>query len=110
MSKVLVLYYSSYGHVEALASAVAEGAREAGTQVDVKRVPEVVPDEVARNMHFKLDQAAPVAKIDDLAAYDAAAPLDWNPSPVTLMPNGLLLRRISQLQRSGCSRCREVTT
>jgi NAD(P)H dehydrogenase (quinone) len=71
MSKVLVLYYSSYGHIEAMASAVAEGAREAGAQVDIKRVPEIVPDEVARNMHFKLDQAAPIATVDDLAAYDA---------------------------------------
>jgi NAD(P)H dehydrogenase (quinone) len=71
MSKVLVLYYSSYGHIETLASAIAEGAREAGAQVDIKRVPELVPDDVARNMHFKLDQAAPIAKVDDLAAYDA---------------------------------------
>jgi NAD(P)H dehydrogenase (quinone) len=71
MSKVLVLYYSSYGHIEIMASAVAEGAREAGAQVDIKRVPELVPDEVARSYHFKLDQAAPVAKIDDLGAYDA---------------------------------------
>jgi NAD(P)H dehydrogenase (quinone) len=71
MSKVLVLYYSSYGHVEAMAAAVAEGAGETGAQVDIKRVPEIVPDEVARNSHFKVDQAAPVAKIDDLAAYDA---------------------------------------
>jgi NAD(P)H dehydrogenase (quinone) len=71
MAKVLVLYYSSYGHVEAMATAVAEGAREAGAQVVVKRVPELVPDEVARNAHYKTDQAAPVAKVDDLAAYDA---------------------------------------
>jgi NAD(P)H dehydrogenase (quinone) len=71
MSKVLVLYYSSYGHIETLASAIAEGAREAGAQVDIKRVPELVPDDVARNMHFKLDQAAPIAKVDDLAVYDA---------------------------------------
>jgi NAD(P)H dehydrogenase (quinone) len=71
MSKVLVLYYSSYGHIETLASAIAEGAREAGAQVDIKRVPELVPDDVARNMHFKLDQAAPIAMVDDLAAYDA---------------------------------------
>jgi len=71
MSKVLVLYYSSYGHIEAMASAVAEGARAAGAQVDVKRVPELVPDEIARASHYKLDQAAPVAMIDDLAAYDA---------------------------------------
>ena len=71
MSKVLVLYYSSYGHIEAMATAVAEGAREAGAQVDVKRVPELVSDEVARNAHFKVDQAAPIAKVDELAAYDA---------------------------------------
>ena len=71
MSKVLVLYYSSYGHIEAMAAAVAEGAREAGAQVDVKRVPELVPDKVARDSHYKVDQAAPVAKIDDLATYDA---------------------------------------
>ena len=71
MSKVLVLYYSSYGHIEAMATAVAEGAREAGAQVDIKRVPELVPDEVARKAHFKLDQAAPIAKVEDLAAYDA---------------------------------------
>ena len=49
MSKVLVLYYSSYGHIEAMAAAVAEGAREAGAQVDIKRVPELVPDRVARD-------------------------------------------------------------
>ncbi|HZE42994.1 MAG TPA: flavodoxin domain-containing protein, partial [Steroidobacteraceae bacterium] len=71
MSKVLVLYYSSYGHIEAMATAVAEGAREAGAQVDIKRVPELVSDKVARDSHYKVDQAAPVAKIDDLAAYDA---------------------------------------
>jgi len=71
MSKVLVLYYSAYGHIEAMAAAVAEGAREAGAQVDIKRVPELVPDEVARKSHYKMDQAAPVATIDDLAAYDA---------------------------------------
>jgi NAD(P)H dehydrogenase (quinone) len=71
MSKVLVLYYSAYGHIEAMAAAVAEGARETGAQVDVKRVPELVPEEIARNAHFKLDQAGPVAKVDDLAAYDA---------------------------------------
>jgi NAD(P)H dehydrogenase (quinone) len=71
MSKVLVLYYSSYGHIEAMANAVAEGARQAGAQVDIKRVPELVPEEIARKSHFKLDQAAPIAKVDDLAAYDA---------------------------------------
>src|SRR5215468_6689258 len=71
MSKVLVLYYSSYGHIEAMANAVAEGARQAGAHVDIKRVPELVPEEIARKSHYKLDQAAPIAKIDDLAAYDA---------------------------------------
>jgi NAD(P)H dehydrogenase (quinone) len=71
MSKVLILYYSAYGHIEQMANAVAEGAREAGAQVDVKRVPETVPDEIARNAHFKLDQPAPVATIQELANYDA---------------------------------------
>jgi NAD(P)H dehydrogenase (quinone) len=71
MAKVLVLYYSSYGHIETMAQAVAEGARAVGTQVDVKRVPETVPEEIARGAHFKLDQAAPVASIADLEHYDA---------------------------------------
>lgn len=71
MAKVLVLYYSAYGHIEAMANAVAEGAREAGAEVDVKRVPELVPDEVAKASHFKLDQAAPIATVDDLSNYDA---------------------------------------
>lgn len=71
MVKVLVLYYSAYGHIEAMANAVAEGAQSAGAQVDIKRVPELVPEEIARNSHFKLDQAAPIAKVDDLANYDA---------------------------------------
>ena len=71
MSKVLVLYYSTYGHIETMANAVAEGARQAGAQVDVKRVPELVPVEIARKSHYKLDQAAPIAKVKDLAAYDA---------------------------------------
>jgi NAD(P)H dehydrogenase (quinone) len=71
MTKVLVLYYSSYGHVERLAYAVAEGAREAGAQVDVKRVPELVPPEVAEKSGYKLDQPAPIATVDELAGYDA---------------------------------------
>ena len=71
MAKVLVLYYSTYGHIETMAQAVAEGARAAGATVDVKRVPETAPLEVAKAAHFKLDQAAPVAKIEDLAEYDA---------------------------------------
>lgn len=71
MAKVLVLYYSTYGHIEKMAEAVAAGARDAGAQVDIKRVPETVPEEVARNAHFKLDQAAPVASVADLEHYDA---------------------------------------
>ncbi|OQW55170.1 MAG: NAD(P)H:quinone oxidoreductase [Proteobacteria bacterium SG_bin9] len=71
MPKVLVLYYSSYGHIETMANAVAEGAREAGATVDIKRVPELVPADVAKASHFKLDQAAPVAKVEELANYDA---------------------------------------
>lgn len=71
MAKVLVLYYSAYGHIETMANAIAEGARAAGATVDIKRVPELVPEEVARNSHFKLDQAAPIAKVDDLRNYDA---------------------------------------
>ncbi len=71
MSKVLVLYYSSYGHMEAMAAAVAAGARETGASVDVRRVPELVPEDVARSSYFKMDQPAPIAKVDDLANYDA---------------------------------------
>ncbi|WP_412022063.1 MULTISPECIES: NAD(P)H:quinone oxidoreductase [Burkholderia] len=71
MSKVLVLYYSSYGHIEALADAMAEGARSAGATVDVKRVPETVPEAVAQAAHFKLAQQAPVATVAELAHYDA---------------------------------------
>lgn len=71
MAKVLVLYYSSYGHIEAMAEAVAEGAREAGAEVTIKRVPETVPVEVAQKAGFKLDQKAPVATVDELKDYDA---------------------------------------
>ncbi|MBN9560112.1 MAG: NAD(P)H:quinone oxidoreductase [Alphaproteobacteria bacterium] len=71
MTKILVLYYSSYGHIETMADAVAEGARGAGANVDVKRVPELVPEEVARASHYKLDQAAPIASPGELADYDA---------------------------------------
>lgn len=71
MSKVLVLYYSSYGHVETMAEAVAEGARSTGATVDIKRIPETAPQEVAEAAHFKLDQKAPVAAIAELADYDA---------------------------------------
>lgn len=71
MSKVLVLYYSSYGHIEAMAKAIAEGARSAGATVDIKRVPETAPEAVAKAAFFKLDQEAPVAKPEELANYDA---------------------------------------
>jgi NAD(P)H dehydrogenase (quinone) len=71
MAKVLVLYYSAYGHIEKMAQAVAEGARETGAHVDIKRVPELVPEEIAKKSWYKLDQAAPIAKIEDLANYDA---------------------------------------
>jgi NAD(P)H dehydrogenase (quinone) len=71
MAKILVLYYSAYGHIETMANAVAEGARETGAQVDIKRVPELVPDEVARKSYYKLDQPAPVATVEELANYDA---------------------------------------
>jgi NAD(P)H dehydrogenase (quinone) len=71
MAKVLVLYYSSYGHMEQMAYAAAEGVRQAGGEAVVKRVPELVPEEIARSAYFKLDQPAPVATVDELA--DSAA-------------------------------------
>jgi NAD(P)H dehydrogenase (quinone) len=71
MAKVLVLYYSTYGHIEQMAQAVAEGARGAGATVDVRRVAETVPEEVARKSHFKVDQDAPVASVAELEQYDA---------------------------------------
>ena len=71
MSKVLVLYYSTYGHIETMANAVAEGARATGATVAVKRVPETVPADIAKNGHFKLDQAAPIATVAELPDYDA---------------------------------------
>ncbi len=71
MAKVLVLYYSSWGHVEQLAKAAADGAREAGAEVAIKRVPELVSEDVARNSHYKLDQDAPIANPEELAEYDA---------------------------------------
>ena len=71
MAKILVLYYSSYGHIETMAQAVAEGARGTGATVDIKRVPEIVPEAVAKASHFKLDQAAPIATVEELPTYDA---------------------------------------
>jgi len=71
MTKVLVLYYSAYGHIEQMAYAAAEGAKSAGAQVDVKRVPELVSEDVAKKSGFKLDQKAPIATVDELPGYDA---------------------------------------
>lgn len=71
MSKVLVLYHSTYGHIETMAQAVAEGARSTGATVNIKRVPELVPEEIARKSGYKLDQAAPIAQVKDLVEYDA---------------------------------------
>lgn len=71
MSKVLVLYYSSYGHIETMANAIAEGAKAAGALVDIKRVPETVSNEIAVGAHFKLEQNAAIATVAELANYDA---------------------------------------
>ncbi|MDP1778188.1 MAG: NAD(P)H:quinone oxidoreductase [Brevundimonas sp.] len=72
MPRILVLYHSTYGHVEAMAEAIAEGARSVeGAVVDIRRVPELVPEELAKQSGYKLDQAAPIAKIDELGDYDA---------------------------------------
>lgn len=71
MTAVLVLYYSSYGHTEKLAYAEAEGAREAGADAVVKRVPELVPEEIARKSGYKLDQPASIATVKELPDYDA---------------------------------------
>jgi NAD(P)H dehydrogenase (quinone) len=72
MTKILVLYYSMYGHIETLAGAVAEGVRSvSGVEVDVKRVPELIPEETARKAGVKLDQEAPIATVAELADYDA---------------------------------------
>lgn len=70
MTKILVLYYSSWGHIEQLAQAEAEGARSAGAEVALRRVPELVPEAVARQAHYKLDQRAPIATVDELVDYD----------------------------------------
>ncbi len=71
MAKVLVLYHSAYGHIEQMAEAVAEGAREAGADVAIRRVPETVPEEAAKAAYFKLDQKAEIATVDELETYDA---------------------------------------
>ncbi|MBP1881939.1 NAD(P)H:quinone oxidoreductase type IV [Sinorhizobium mexicanum] len=71
MAKILVLYYSAYGHIERMAYAVAEGAKSTGADVVVKRVPELVPEDVAKASHYKIDQVAPIATVNELADYDA---------------------------------------
>lgn len=72
MKKILVLYYSSYGHIEIMAKAVAEGAAQVeGVEVTLKRVPELVPEERARAAGIKLEQEAPLAEPSELADYDA---------------------------------------
>ncbi len=70
MAKILVLYYSSWGHMEQMAKAAAEGAKEAGADVTIKRVPELVPEQVAKAAHYKLDQEAPIAEPLELENYD----------------------------------------
>ncbi|MBK6413924.1 NAD(P)H:quinone oxidoreductase [Sphingopyxis sp.] len=71
MTRVLILYYSSYGHIETMAAAVAEGVNAGGAEAVVKRVPETAPAEVAAAAHFKTDQAAPVCTVEELVDYDA---------------------------------------
>ena len=72
MAKILVLYHSAYGHIETMAGSIAEGARQVdGVEVDIRRVPELVSEEMARAAHYKLDQPAPLAEVDELAQYDA---------------------------------------
>lgn len=71
MTKTLILYYSSYGHIEKMAEAIAEGVRSEAGEAVIKRVPETVPEAVAKAAHFKLDQAAPIATVEELKGYDA---------------------------------------
>jgi NAD(P)H dehydrogenase (quinone) len=101
MTKVLVLYYSSFGHIEQMAYAVAEGARAAGATVDVKRVPENVPEEIAKTFHFKLDQPAPIATPGEIANYDAivvGAPTRFGRMPSAM---GSFWEQAGQLWLSG---------
>jgi NAD(P)H dehydrogenase (quinone) len=101
MTKVLVLYYSSFGHIEQMAYAEAEGARAAGATVDVKRVPENVPLDVAKAFHFKLDQPAPIATPAELGNYDAiivGAPTRFGRMPSAM---GSFWEQAGQLWMSG---------
>lgn len=70
MSRILVLYYSTYGHIETMAQSIAEGVMSTGAEAVIKRVPELVPEEAARQNHFKLDQAAEIATPGELGDYD----------------------------------------
>ncbi|WBO21176.1 NAD(P)H:quinone oxidoreductase [Sphingomonas abietis] len=71
MAKVLVLYHSAYGHIEQMAEAMAEGVRAGGAEAVIRRVPETVPEEVAKASYFKLDQKAEIATVAELEDYDA---------------------------------------
>jgi NAD(P)H dehydrogenase (quinone) len=72
MAKILVLYHSSWGHIETMAGEIAKGAREVpGVEVTIKRVPELVPEDIAKQFHMKIDQEAPIATPAELADYDA---------------------------------------
>lgn len=71
MARILILYYSSYGHIETMAEAVAEGVRQAGASADIRRVPELAPEAVVRKAGYKTDQRAPIAAVADLVDYDA---------------------------------------
>src|SRR5271166_6177039 len=101
MTKVLVVYYSSYGHIETMAYAVAEGARATGATVDVKRAPETVPEAIAKAAYFKLDQPAPIATPAELANYDAivvGAPTRFGRMPSAM---GAFWEQAGQLWMSG---------
>ena len=101
MTKVLVLYYSSFGHIEQMAYPEAEGARSAGATVDVKRVPENVPEEITKAFHFKLDQQAPIATPAELGNYDAiivGAPTRFGRMPSAM---GSFWEQAGQLWLSG---------
>jgi NAD(P)H dehydrogenase (quinone) len=71
MPKILVLYYSSYGHIEQLAEAIAAGARDGGAEAALRRAPETVSEAVARQSGYKIDQKAPIATVDELELFDA---------------------------------------
>src|SRR3546814_17230573 len=116
MTKILVLYYSSYGHIEQMAQAVADGARESGADVVIKRVPEIVPPNVAGAYGFKLDQAAPIAVHDELADYDgivfgvptrfggmAAQMRNFLDQTGGLWPSGALLGKVASMFTSSAT-------